>query len=205
MNRRFRTATAIVLLATASSAWVAFHSPVQAQSSNVELTCGTPVALSTAASTPLAIDQPIDLTVIDSLVQHQVATRLIANLGLQRAQDSDVRRIALRIAESQVGELQLLRTWRSNWYPNAASTYSAESTQSLVAPILAELCTTNDFDRSFLNAMIAHDQTGIALVQAAIPQIEHEELRTSLSTYIENTKSELRSMQQLLDRLPIVS
>ena len=175
--------------------------PVRAESTPEKQNCGTPFAANTIEPAPIATPGvlPFDLVLINSLIQHQAPTSTLANLALQRAQHSDVRRIALRIAESQAGEMQLLRTWRSTWYPDVAAQPLPPSTVSLDLP---DLCASTDFDRAFLAAVIAQDQQGLLLAQSAISQIEHEALRTFVNSYIETTQSEIRSMQALLARLP---
>lgn len=181
--------------------------PIQAGSVSI---CGSPEAATPfPASEPRpAADggDPFDLDVIDSMIEHHVGAIAMANVALQRAQDSAVHRMALRIAESQAGELQLLRYWRSAWYPSANRASPASShqdtnsiPQSSEESALAALCAADQgFDRLFLESMIAHHQTTIALAERTRAAAEHPELVEVATSLIQIRGEEIATMSRWL-------
>src|SRR5215204_4249858 len=56
--------------------------------------------------------EPFDLWYIAQAIEGHSTTIAAASVGLQRAMNTDVLRMALSVAESQAGEIQLLKSWR---------------------------------------------------------------------------------------------
>ena len=120
-------------------------------------------------ASPEPVAPVTDQEIIDQMIELHARSIGVTSVGLQFAQDADVRRMALRVAEGQAGELQLLRYWRSIWFPDAPPGPTALSTSTP--------CTAGEFtDRSFLAAMIALHQQAIALAQTALAQSQRVDL-----------------------------
>ena len=145
---------------------------------------------------------PFDLAFIDAMIGQQSGAIALGNQALQYARDSQVRRIALRIVESQAGEIQLLRTWRDAWYPGADRTKPPSEQGAGAEPAtVAPPCSAPDFDRQFLEMMIAQHEATIDLARSAEQQAQHEDLRKFAGSIVEIQSSEVTSMQTLLERL----
>lgn len=150
--------------------------------------------------TPAPSASPVpssNLPLIDALMEHEANAIQMASVALQGAQDSQVLRMALRVVESHAGELQLLKTWRAKWYPDATpfSIVANESTQD------EDTCSMDDFDVNFLTIMIAQRQSAIALAQETIERAKHAELQDFAEAVSRNWEEEIISMQTILERL----
>jgi uncharacterized protein (DUF305 family) len=163
-------------------------------------------AESSESSESPAAAAPNDLLLIDEMLANHAGAMTMANVALQRANDSRVRRIALRIAESHAGEIQLLRHWRDTRFPGAEPTFylSAEQ-QDRPAPspgddrALAELCAARDnFDQIFLERMIDHHRSAIELAEHARKSAEHQEIVEFAIAIIAARTSEVAMMNQWL-------
>lgn len=139
-----------------------------------------------------------DRSIIDTMLRQHAQAMSLANLALQDAADSRVRRMALRIAESHAGEIQLLRTWRSTWYPEAAPP-TLSTTGPFASP--APSCTGNAFDIAFLTLLKDDVRSEISTAQLATTSADRPELRAFAASILPVRTSELRSIQSLLDDL----
>jgi uncharacterized protein (DUF305 family) len=176
--------------------------PLRTASAEVATGCNafTTSAVQTEA-TPAVPGDPAattsDLAILDSmLVQHARAMSL-ANLGLQYAQDSQVRRMALRIAEGHAGEIQLLRSWRSSWFPEATNIVVSSATPAIVESIAPD-CIGDTFDRAFLSSLRAELHTEVDQAKSAQLNATHPELRDFAASLINVRTDEISSIDKLL-------
>lgn len=158
-------------------------------------------ARSEASTSPGSVATPVispsDLAILDSLLRQNARAMSIANLALQKAQDSRVRRIALRIAESGAGENQLLRSWRSVWFPDAGSVDMSGATPDAIDS-LASSCHGPAFDRAFLIVLDSELRTEVALAQSARSQASHPELRDYALSLIQARTTDIETIDALL-------
>jgi uncharacterized protein (DUF305 family) len=159
--------------------------------------CATPISPQSANSgaSPIAVID--DLAFLDGMIGLHVQAVALANKGLQLAQDSQVRRMALRVAEGQAGEIQLLKSWRYAWFP-ASGPLQIEA---------AELprCDELSFDLWFLSQMQIQMRAQVTLASAAEELADHAELRDFARSTVEVRTSELRSIDTLMERVSPVA
>jgi uncharacterized protein (DUF305 family) len=198
---------AIAILSLTLTEWLPVvdeaNPPVVAQiaSTCAPLISATLVPIVGPNATP-SDDDPFDLQFIETMIANHAAAISLANVALQFAQDSDVRRMSLRIAESQAGEIQLLLYWRSLWYPSAAQdTLPAGGRvgQSLATPCAAD----GEFDRVFLELMIAQHRAAIMLAQRALILAEHSEILDFARTIIDARGAEIAMMTGWLTEMNV--
>lgn len=173
--------------------------------------CEASLATTSASNASIHQDStdsvPYDLRFIDEMMAHHAAAIAMSSLALQQARNSDVLRMALRIAESQAGEIQLLRHWRESWYPGAEATYlpsqATADDRSLEpdgASAIAELCSAgDDFDRLFFEIMVLHHEAAIALAEDATAHAKHAEIIAYAESLIEAQRKEIAMMTHWLD------
>lgn len=193
-------ALALALMLCALPALVGGTSVARADDTSDCLDIATPRPSTDSSANIESTPVPIagDLPIIDAMLRQHAQAISLANRALQRAQDSRIRRMALRIAESHAGEIQLLRTWRSKWYPEAAPL-----AQSATAPFdrLSQSCTGAAFDIAFLTLLLDDIQSEISSAQLASTTAEHGELRTFAASVLPVRTSEQHSIQSLLVEL----
>jgi uncharacterized protein (DUF305 family) len=138
-----------------------------------------------------------DLAIIDSMLRQHARAMTLANEALQHAQDSQVRRMALRIAEGHAGEMQFLRTWRATWFPDAPSA-DLSNAASDEYESLGSQCIGGEFDRAFLALLQAELQSEVTEARSALTSATHAELREFASLLIEVSTGEIRTIETLL-------
>jgi uncharacterized protein (DUF305 family) len=138
-----------------------------------------------------------DLATIDSMLQQHTRAMSLANLALQNAQDSRVRRIALRIAEGHAGEIQLLRSWRASWYLGATDFEMSPAMSHAVGTPGTE-CTGQVFDHAFLVNLRLELQAEVDLARSAQSEASHSELRDFGTSLMKVRTGEISSIDELL-------
>ncbi len=159
---------------------------------------GTPGPGPAPKGTPIANHEApgSDLIILDSMLRQHARSMSLANDALQNAQDSQVRRLALRIAEGHAGEMQLLRSWRANWFPEAPPIDSGQSTPADAAWPGAS-CSGQHFDRAFLTLLRAELQSEIEEARSAVASASHVELRDFARSLIDIRTAEISIIDSL--------
>ena len=65
----------------------------------------------------LAQQRPFDRAFIDAMIPHHESAIEMAKVALEESEDPEIRRIAEDIVSSQEREIQQMRQWREEWYP----------------------------------------------------------------------------------------
>jgi uncharacterized protein (DUF305 family) len=180
--------------------WISVSSPHALANLTSECSdVGTPVAHRAPHATP-GNDQfasTSDLEIIDSMLRQHTRAMTLANVALQHAQDSQVRRMALRIAEGHAGEMQLLRMWRASWFPDAPI---ADLNNAVPGGFesLGTQCTGGEFDHAFLALLRAELQSEVTEARSALTSATHAELQEFATSLIEVRTGEIRTIETLL-------
>lgn len=138
-----------------------------------------------------------DLAIIDAMLLQHARAMSLANEGLQYAQDSQVRRMALRISEGHAGEIQLLRSWRLAWFPDATAVVPLPS-EAWVSGSLGSSCSGEEFDREFLTLLRAELEAEVAESRMAASHAAHPELRDFANSLVDIRLGEINTIDTLL-------
>lgn len=146
-----------------------------------------------------------DLVMIDGLMQDATESIGWSSLALHHTADPEIRRLALKIAESLAGEMQLLRNWRSMWYSNAPALLPSNTPDSI--PMFADSPDDSDenqatpqpySDENYLAAILTLQKDTRDMLSLAAIQATHPELRAYASTSIETRSVTIRSIESLV-------
>ena len=109
-----------------------------------------------------------DQRFLQMMVPHHQLAIAMAELAQRRSRRPEILALAGRIRAAQSQEIDQMRLWLQQWYPAAAA-------PSLVPPMgLESLRNAADFDRVFLEQMVAHHRMGVRM--AAMAQIHTRRL-----------------------------
>jgi uncharacterized protein (DUF305 family) len=64
---------------------------------------------------------PFDLAFIDTMIPHHQSAIDAAQQALQEAKRQEIKDLALKIIEAQQKEIDQMKAWRQDWYPDAPS------------------------------------------------------------------------------------
>ncbi len=65
----------------------------------------------------LAGRRPFDKAFIDAMIPHHRSAIEMANVALEESEDPEILEIAQGIVDAQEGEIEQMRAWRDEWYP----------------------------------------------------------------------------------------
>src|SRR5919112_425960 len=71
----------------------------------------------TSDSQELANQEPFDKAFIDNMIPHHESAIEMANVVLEESENPKIREIAGTIVDAQEREVEQMRSWRGEWYP----------------------------------------------------------------------------------------
>jgi uncharacterized protein (DUF305 family) len=142
--------------------------------------------------TSMPSDVPFDAMFIDSMIEHHQGAIDMAEMVLEQAEHEEVRTLAEVIISAQTAEIEQLRAWRSEWYPDLLPTEG-------MGMDMGEMMFSEDeslpLEQRFIEAMISHHQGAIDMAEMALVQAENEEIRTLAEAIIAAQTAEIEQMQ----------
>jgi uncharacterized protein (DUF305 family) len=164
-----------------------------------------------------------DLMFIDMMIPHHASAVAMAQVATSRAEHPEIRSLAEQIISSQSAEIEQMRSWRVQWYPDAPPMpmMSMEQMTAIVEAMpggrlgtpaampgmdamgmmnmeqeLARLCAaTENFDLAFIDAMIPHHHSAIMMAQVALARAQHPELEALAQAIVDAQQREIEQMQ----------
>ena len=211
MNRR-RPATRTVL----ALASLALGLTVAGCAGTTPTASDTPAA--TASTSGTAAESPVlgdghnsaDTEFAQMMIEHHVGAIEMADLALERATTPEVRNLAERIRAAQGPEIDQMTTWlEGEGEPTTAGNMTGMDHGSMEmdgldqTEAMAELeeATGSDFDRRFLQLMIAHHAGALEMAQAQLDDGVNTEMRDLAQTIIDAQEAEIAEMEDLLQDL----
>lgn len=176
----------------------------------------------------MQMPQEFDLVFIDMMILHHQGAIAMAEVALTEGEHQEIRDLATAIIESQQGEIDQLNAWRDAWYPDAPEMPMDQMTQMMggmmqmpsmmgtppmgmmgmpsmqghmgdpAADAEALRNETGPFDQAFIEDMIPHHQSAVAMAQVALQNAIHPEIATLAQEIIDAQQREIAEMQSWL-------
>jgi uncharacterized protein (DUF305 family) len=187
----------------------------------MEAAAGGIIALLAGAGAPLSAMPPgvdrgampmgqrsADAHFIVMMIPHHEGAIAMAELALQRSRRPEIRGLAERIRTSQSQENAQMRRWYRQWYGSDVPTWPGQGmgmrggmgmgAMGMGMPgfstSLDSLRTAPDFDRAFLEQMIAHHRMGVMMASHAQWGTVHPELRELEAAMVRVQREEIEQM-----------
>ncbi|GGL57477.1 DUF305 domain-containing protein [Planomonospora parontospora] len=172
-----------------------------------------PTGAATSAPTTTAASQPpsaafndADVTFAQTMIVHHQQAVEMAELAQTRAADSEVKDLAAKIKAAQDPEITTMTGWLSAWgKPTAPAeghgghAMSGMMTEEDMEKLKA--ATGAEFDRMFLEMMIAHHSGAIEMAKTEQAQGINPEAKQLAATIVTAQQAEIEQMRKILDRL----
>lgn len=133
-----------------------------------------------------------DLAFLDAMTRHHQEAIQIATEAQAKLKDPELKAIAESLATSRQTEIDRLRGWREQWF--AGAPVSAPATPS-AAPAgdsgLATAAAGAGYDALFAKALADQHQAGIAIAEAALPQLRRKPLKRMARQFIRAQQAEV--------------
>ena len=154
---------------------------------------------------------PNDQRFIVMMIPHHEGAIAMADLALKRSQRPEIRALAESIRASQSHENDQMRRWYRQWYGADVPAWQGagmgmggpmgmgmDSGMGMGMPgfgtSLQALRTAPDFDRAFLEQMIAHHRMGVMMASHAQWGTVHPELRQLEAAMVQVQREEIEQM-----------
>ena len=158
-------------------------------------------------------DKPFDLQFIDQMIIHHQGAIMSAEHMIADSERPELRQLSENIQTSQAEQIELMRAWREEWYPDAGPTFEMDPTQMnemmgdnqmqemMGDNQMQEMMGTEGTDAMFLRMMIPHHQLAIDMSEQALDNAEHPELKELAQQIIDEQSAEIELMEGYLERI----
>jgi uncharacterized protein (DUF305 family) len=150
------------------------------------------------------------------IVHHQGAVEM-SELAIEKADTEDVRALAQSISEAQGPEIDTMTGWLEAWGEDVPDETATEDMGDMgdmdhsgmdmngmdQAEAMEELegVSGTEFDRRFLELMIAHHEGAVEMAQTEMDEGENADATGLAQQIVEAQEAEILSMQEMLDDL----
>jgi len=152
-------------------------------------------------------DRSGDAHFIVMMIPHHEGAIAMADLALKRARHVEIRALAERIRTSQSQENAQMRRWYGQWFGGPVPAWPGPGRGWGMGPgmgmgmpgmgtSLLALREAPDFDRAFLEQMIAHHRMGVMMASHAQWSTVHPELRELQAAMVKVQSQEIAQMEQ---------
>ena len=144
------------------------------------------------------------------MIEHHVGAIEMADLALERATTPEVRDLATRIREAQGPEIDLMTGWlESKGEPTGSGNMTGMDHGSVEMDGLdqteamadLEQVSGAEFDRRFLQLMIAHHTGALEMAQTQLGDGVNTEMLDLAQTIVDAQEAEIAEMEDLLETL----
>jgi len=141
-------------------------------------------------------DAPFDAQFLDQMIMHHEGALMSTRAMIADSTRPELRDLADDITTSQSTQLDQMRTWRMQWYPDLAPTFAMGGSGG--AMMSGSLMSGPATDRMYLQMMIAHHQLAVDMAEQAQVQAAHPELVDLAVTIAIEQAAEIERMRGYL-------
>jgi uncharacterized protein (DUF305 family) len=154
-------------------------------------------------------NKPFDLQFIDQMIMHHQGAIMSSDHMISDSQRPELRQLYENIQKSQSEQIEQMKAWRKEWYPDAEETPGMPSgmmnggmMQGMMGgSSMQEMMGANATDAMFLRMMIPHHQAAVDMSEQALDKAEHPELKELAQTIIDEQSAEIEQMRGYLEKV----
>lgn len=140
-----------------------------------------------------------DEAFIDAMVPHHQGAIDMAEVAIENADHQEIRSLAEDIVSTQEAEIEQLRSIKREEFgtsqvPMEMSPGEMKMMGMSMGP--QELAGKEPFDKAFINEMIPHHESAIAMAGVALEESENPEIREIAAAIVDAQKSEISQMDR---------
>ena len=143
-----------------------------------------------------------DENFIDQMVPHHQGAIEEAQVAIENAEHEELRNLAEGIIGDQRAEIQQMKDIKQEEYGTREVPMQMSSEEMEMMGMMEDpeaLADEDPFDRAFMNNMIPHHQSAIAMAEVALEESENPEIRELAEGIIDSQRSEIEQMQGWLE------
>jgi len=135
---------------------------------------------------------------IDAMVPHHQGAVEMAEVALENAEHQEIRNLAEDIVTAQEAEIEQLKRIKQQEFGTSEvpMEMSAEEMEAMGMTDPDELANKEPFDKAFIDAMIPHHKSAIAMAQVALEESDNPRIREIASAIVDAQKKEIAQMEE---------
>lgn len=148
-----------------------------------------------------------DRAFVTEMIAHHQGAVSMAHLALAKAKHQELKDLAQEIVDDQMREIRQMEAWKKEWGYIAASQDSGAMAgmdhgngemEKMMAEMTNELreLSGDEFDKAFLELMIEHHQSAIAMARPGITGAEREEIKELAFEIVAVQTQEISQMKE---------
>ena len=154
-----------------------------------------------AASSTTAAPVPYDLQFIDMMSKHHRGAIDMAKMAQGKVRNPGLKALVKSIPVDQQKEIDQMKSWRDQWYPGAAMADNGtmpgmSSGMNMDMTRMQSMKAGPDFDGMFIDMMVPHHESAIAMSRDAIDKAQHPEIKALAQQIIDAQTKEIDQMKR---------
>ena len=139
-----------------------------------------------------------DKAFIDAMVPHHEGAVEMAEVALEEAEHPEIRNVAEDIVSSQRAEIRMFGEIREREYGSAESTMEMNEgdMRAMGMSDPEELAKADPFDKAFIDDMIPHHESAIAMAEVAREKTDDPEIRRIAEDIVTAQEREIAQMKE---------
>jgi uncharacterized protein (DUF305 family) len=137
-----------------------------------------------------------DAAFVDSMVPHHEGAVEMAEVGLENAEHEEIRQLSQNIIDSQRAEIEKFGRIREGL--DGPTTEMSEEDMSMMGMMddPQQLANEDPFDKAFIDNMIPHHRSAIAMAEVVVKESEDPEIREIANDIVSAQEREIGQMKQ---------
>lgn len=136
-----------------------------------------------------------DENFIDMMVPHHRGAIDEAEVAIENAEHEELRSLSKSIIADQRAEIEDMREIKDTEYGTREAPMQMSEEQMGMMEEPEELANEDPFDRAFIDNMIPHHQSAIAMAEVALEESENPEIRELSRNIVDSQRVEIEQMQ----------
>ncbi|MDP8953173.1 MAG: DUF305 domain-containing protein [Actinomycetota bacterium] len=138
-----------------------------------------------------------DAAFVDAMVPHHEGAVEMAEVALDNAEHEEIRTLAREIIDSQRAEIEMFGQLRGGLDgPTMEEMSEEEMNRSMGMMDAQDLAGQQPFDRAFIDAMMPHHESAVAMAEVALEESENPEIRRIAEDIVSAQKREISQMRE---------
>lgn len=139
-----------------------------------------------------------DQMFIDMMVTHHQAAVEMARVAQRKAEHAEIKQLADAIVADQEREIGQMKAWRKAWYGSdqiPAGVMSQMAGMGGMNVDLKQFENAQPFDKAFIDAMVPHHESAIAMAKEAQTKAKRQEIKDLAGQIIAAQEKEIAQMK----------